>query len=678
MPHTSGNLRFVQAVPGAALREGTYRYTAVPGSRIEVRAFFMADPFRRYAFLLLLLSGLPPAPAAAQVLLDTTVVLAPVTVTATRSRTTTAAAPVRVTVLDAQAVERTGAGNVAELLSARTGGFVRRYGNGLATLSLRGTGAAHTLLLLDGHRLADPQLGEMDLSLLPTLLLASVEVMHGAGSSLYGTDAMGGVVNLRTHTPGEGGAFRLLGGYGAYGARTGGVMLSGTRGTLSAQVLAEYEAADGDFAYVNEALYPPQTVRRRNADHARRTLYTALRYRTDGHRLRLAAWYNDAEQGLPGLATTPPVGERQWTEHLRLWADDERAFRWGSLRLGGLVQQGALRYLNPQLDLDETGRTLLSMLEAEADVVAGGRWLVTGGVTGGYETAEHPSLADGAAEVRTSAFVHGTGAFGRVHLYPALRADLYLPQAGDVRRALSPRLGLNVRPLPRPDLFVKASVGRAFRTPTFNQRFWQPGGNPALRPEAGWTYDAGLFLERPRHQAEVTAYATFTRDQVVWSPARAGYWYPENLSRTRTLGLEASYQHHWVWPGLRLDGGLFYTFTDARDRSDPGAPPYDQPLRYVPREQLKLHLSAGTGAFGLDLNGRYAGRRYITTDATQYLDPFVVLDAQLRVEHEIGGFRARLALLVENLLDADYAVMQHYPMPPRHARLRLILETLNP
>ena len=56
--------------------------------------------------------------------------------------------------------------------------------------------------------------------------------------------------------------------------------------------------------------------------------------------------------------------ERQWDEHLRLWADGGRQFGWGTLRLSGLVQEGRLRYRNGQLGLDETGRTLITSIDA--------------------------------------------------------------------------------------------------------------------------------------------------------------------------------------------------------------------------------------------------------------------------------------------------------------------------
>lgn len=633
----------------------------------------MSVRVRLLCLLLLVPGALHTRPARAQEP-DTTLVLPDVTVTATRTPTPTASAPARVTVLDADAVAQTGARSVADLLGARSTAFVRAYGGGgAATLSLRGSTPEQTLVLLDGQRITDPQLGQLDLSLLPTLLLHSVEVMHGAGSPLYGTDGMGGVVNLRTHAPTAGRHLRFSGAYGAFGERSGGLMVAGGRARHAGLALVEYAETDGDYPYRSPAFFPPRDVRREGADRQRLSLYGATTYRTVRSRLRLSGWYNDAERGLPTIGSVAARGERQWDESLRLWADGETRYTWGTLRLGGLVQHAALRYVNDLLDVDDTGRTRMASLEVEVQTHRLARWLLAGGLQAGRASARHPSLEGGAAETHASAFAHGTGAFGALLLYPALRTDLYTRPGGAPLVAVSPRLGLNVRPFETRPLHAKASVGRSFRAPTFNERFWQPGGRPDLRPERGWTYDAGLFYRGARSRGEVTIFAAHTRDQIVWLPATTTVWTPDNVRRSRARGLELSYEWQQRWSRHTLGGGIQYTVTDTRDRSDPASAAYDQPLRYVPREQLKLFVTAGVGPVSLDVNGRYTGRRYVTTDGSEHLDPYVVLDAQLRLAARAAGLQLQLALLVENALDARYAVLQNYPMPPRHARLRLLV-----
>ncbi|PSQ99297.1 MAG: hypothetical protein BRD51_01970, partial [Bacteroidetes bacterium SW_11_64_17] len=123
----------------------------------------------------------------------------------------------QVTTLDSAAVVQSGASSVADLLSMRSGAFVKQYGGtGLASLSMRGMGGTQTQVLLDGLRVANPQTGQLDLSLLPILLIESVEVQHGAGSARHGSGSLGGTVHLRTLRPQTDPLFRVAGGGGAY------------------------------------------------------------------------------------------------------------------------------------------------------------------------------------------------------------------------------------------------------------------------------------------------------------------------------------------------------------------------------------------------------------------------------------------------------------------------------
>ncbi len=604
---------------------------------------------------------------------DTTVRLPDLTVTAARVEMPTRAAPVRVTVIDAEAGAAAGARSAADLLEGGSGAFMRRYGaGGLASVSLRGAGAAQTLILLDGHRIADPQLGQLDLSLLPALLLQSVEVMHGAGSALYGTDGLGGVVNLRARAPGAGMRMLVSGGAGGFGERNGGVLAAGGRGRFSVLALAERDQSEGDYAYFNEALFPARLVPREGADRRTTSVFGSLRYTGARRQMRLSGWRNDAERGLPTIGGTRPRGERQWDEHRRLWTDYDAAHRWGTLHVGALVQQSALRYANPQLRTDDTGRARVGSAEVEARTPAGRDWLAAVGAGAGWGRAEHPSLLAGAAQQSLNVFAHGMRRWKGAAVFPALRADAYLLADTLSYVALSPRLGLNA-PLFGEALRLKAAAGRAFRAPTFNDRFWQPGGRPDLRPEYGWTYDAGLAGQAGLVQAEATGFWSEITDQIVWTPNAAGVWAPANLARVRSRGLELSAQART--PGrVGAGAGLFYTLTDARDRSEAGAAEYGRPVRYVPRRQAKAHAEARAGFASVGLDGRYVGRRYVSTDGAQALKPYFVLDAHARLEARRAHMRAALSFLVENALDRTYSVLQNYPMPPRLFRLRLLLD----
>jgi len=644
------------------------------------------------AFLscVLLLGGAPPpavAQAAAIIPADSTTAdtsrvewkttLPPLTVTASRLPVSPVQAPARVTLLDSTALQRTGASSVASALQDRAGLFVRRYGTGgLATPSLRGSGASQTTLLLDGQRITDPQIGHLDLSLLPTVLLRSVEVMHGPASPIHGSNGLGGALHLHTLQPQTNLRARGSAYTGAFGERGGSLLLGGpVTDRTTALVAADYASTDGDFPYTDEARFPPETVRRRNADRMRRSVFASVRSRQGTHRIRASGWLTHAERGLPPLSSTAAAQERQWDTQLRLWARDRMPLGNGRLTIQGLTQHTHLRYANPAQDLDQTGRTWMTSLETTVRSPLTSHWMTAAGVSGSHARARHPNLAAAAHQEHAAAFAEGTGRYGSLRLYPALRADTYWMPRVDTRLALSPRLGLNLTPLSSwANLHLKAQVGRAFRVPTFNDRYWQPGGNPDLRPERSWGGDLGLRLDRPRGHVEVTAFGHWRRDQIVWHPTGNGHWSPMNVGRVRSLGGEASAEWSWTLPySTTLRTGATYTVTDARNRADPSSPSYDEPLRYVPRNQLKAHSTLSWGPATLTVHARYTGRRYVASDGTEFLDAYVVGSTRLRLEHEVAGIRTALSLQIDNLFDTDYRSIGGRPMPPRHARVRLFV-----
>jgi iron complex outermembrane receptor protein len=296
------------------------------------------------------------------------------------------------------------------------------------------------------------------------------------------------------------------------------------------------------------------------------------------------------------------------------------------------------------------------------------------GAVAGYASADHPSLSKGAREFHLATYFSGTGVFGPVRVYPALRGDAYVGAGGEKRASVNPRLGLNIKPSEAHPLFLKVNGGRAYGAPTFNDRYWQPGGNPDLRAERSWSYEAGIFLEA-RPQVELTFFESRTADQIVWQPQRNGIWIPDNLARTRVRGIEGSARSSYLLaPGKSLNAGLIYAWTNAVDRSDSTEPSFGRQLRYVPRHQIKAYSGIRRGSWSLDVNGSYLGRRFVTSDETEAVEAALVLDARVSAVRDLGGLRARLSLEIDNVLDRRYAIIQSYPMPPRHARIALLIE----
>ena len=605
------------------------------------------------------------------------VTLPEVTVEGARGRSPSIPAAAHVTTLDSAAVAQSGASSVADLLSMRSGAFVKRYGStGLASLSMRGMGGAQTQVLLDGLRVANPQTGQLDLSLLPTLLIESVEVQHGAGSARHGSGSLGGTVHLRTRRPQTDPLLRVAGGGGAYGERHVSALASGGRGAWSGLVAGRYYRTDGDFRYRNTFLVPSQTLRRTGAGAQTTTLYGRGTWRGDEQTWHLAGWWTQARRGLPGPASARSSGAQQWDQLGRAWTKGSLPLGTGTLTLSAQGQRSRLRYRNPPTRTDETTYTTATDADAELRYPLAALGTITAGTTVGYDQA---SLNGGVRRLSGATFVDATLSLPPVELQPAVRLDA-IRANGEPTVVPSPRLGVRLHPFDEIGLTLRGLVGRAFRYPTFSERYYEPGGTPGLRPEDGWTTEGGLTLRLARPNAdltaEATAFGTRLTDRIVWRPSYVvegvQVWSPANVSRVNSRGLELSLRGRRQFRrSLTVSGGSHFTHTRAENRANPDSPAYGAQLPYVPQQTWKLWTRVEWRDLSVAVTGRFVGPRFYAVDESRALDPYQAVTLHAVYEWSVGAGQLALEAQVENALDRRYEIIRLYPMPPRHATIRL-------
>jgi iron complex outermembrane receptor protein len=244
---------------------------------------------------------------------------------------------------------------------------------------------------------------------------------------------------------------------------------------------------------------------------------------------------------------------------------------------------------------------------------------------------------------------------GRATVYAGLRADEY----STFGSAVSPSLAVAAWFGPR--IKLHASTGRAFRVPTFTDRFYSDPanvGNAALTPEKAWGSDVGVDLVAPRGiSVGVTAFDRHDRDTIDFVRASIDErWQAENIRNVTADGVELSGRAR-LGPDASLSAS--YTFIDARTDTLPLLSHY---ALDVARHALELS-GAGRGA-GLDLGGRVGharlqdGRDYWVTDA--------------RVSRRL----ARVTLFVDatNVFNAQYQEVLGVDMPGRALRVGMMLK----
>jgi vitamin B12 transporter len=498
-----------------------------------------------------------------------------VVVSATRVPTPVAEVASSVTVITAAQIEARQDRSLPDVLREVPGLNLVQTGGagGQTSIFMRGTNSNHTKVLLDGIDIADPSTanGAADISKLLSGDIARVEVLRGPQGALYGSDAIGGVINIITKSgegpmkisaDAEGGSFDTFNQRGS---------VSGSDGALHYAATVQHFHS-GDTPVTPLGLLPPGG--RRNDDfYDNITATTKFGYDVaDNFDLGLVGHYTNSLGKITGDSFNPvtfasfPAATRtrietlqyetRGTAHLVLWdgrLDQTLGFAYGSSVLATQdPNNGNGRQRGDRVKLDWQGN--IGVTQGETVVL-------------GAETARdalHPGLSFGFPSTLSRGITTNAG-------YAELQSDFGwgLYDSASIRYDDNSRFGNKTTWRIAPAWVIedtgtklKASVGTGFKAPALQQLFGTFGGNANLKPETSFGYDVGVEqkLLGDTLTGGVTWFQNNIRNLITSGPAPA--FLNINIGRARTDGVESFI----AWKALdTLTLRADYTYTDAID-----------------------------------------------------------------------------------------------------------------
>jgi iron complex outermembrane receptor protein len=628
-----------------------------------------------------------------------------VAITAAGSERPVLDVPGNVTVIDREAIERSGARDVPELLRREAGLFVtndtgnpegyrvegRGFGNG-------GGNGSSLLVLLDGRRINEADSSFVDWSLVHLDRVERIEITRGPVSALYGDNAMAGVVRIVTRR-GEGEpALRASGRAGSYHLRAGSLHAGGSAGPVAATLFVEGENLDG---YRDRSAYEDVAV----AGSLRVTP-------TDRASLELLAGGQDDDRERPGTLTREEI-EQFGRDGADPGADlnrDRVHERWLQARGELVVSEGVVLALLPYYRRrEDDARVVFPVSGGPDDLFALDQETASWGGSAQLELERevegHPSRTVAGLELlredvdRWSSFDSAsfgasttTGRFHRTvwsffaQEELALREDLLLSAGFRYDRAdydgrnrsesafgpdlrelsqdpdkWSPRAALTWRA--RPDTSLYASYTRGFRFPNVDEAVGFTGALFDLGAQDSNAYELGAKHRGEALSANLALYWIDVSDEILFQHEIDAFGFPSpqnaNVDRVRHRGAEA-----WAsWrPRRWVELWASYTFEDAqirRDRSSNLAALAGSQIPLVPR-----HRGTAGGilflpfAVELGTNVNVVGDRVLVNDLQNEfadLDGYTTVDAHAAWRPRVGE-HLELALLarVLNLFDHQY------------------------
>jgi vitamin B12 transporter len=565
-----------------------------------------------------------------------------------------------VTVIDRQTIEQRQTVALSDLLATTPGVTVSRNGGlgALTAVRIRGAEDSQTLTLIDGVRVNDPSSpgGAFDFANLLAGSIDRVEVLRGPNSVPWGSQAIGGVVNVTTMQPGYGLQARGNVEYGSFDTVFANGGVSGKSGIVSASLNAGYLKTNGISTAASGT--EPDGYRQFGATGRVQIAFT------DNISLDLRGYYAHSKVDIDGFAFVPPylpVDDAEYgkTQELYGYAGLNADFLNGRFHNRIAFTIADINRDNYDPSFSTTTPSFLARGRSE-------RYQYQGD----FQVIEQVRLVAG-VEHETTRFNDGslfksrgvTIFYGEAILSPIDRLTI----TGGVRYDDDSAFGGHttwganaVYTLPT-ETTIRASFAEGFKAPTLYQLYGPFGlGNKDLKPETARSYDIGI--EQKLIGNTVSASATwFHRDTTNQIDYDQGTFRYGNIDRARAEGVEIALN---MRPSSTLTLSAAYSFIDAKNRA-PADVDFGNDLARRPHQSVsasidwKTPIGLGVGATVLTVGDSFDDAANLNR-----LDGYAIVG--LRADFPIGD-KFSVYGRVDNLFDEQYTVVRGYNTPGRAA-----------
>ncbi|MDY5241258.1 MAG: TonB-dependent receptor plug domain-containing protein [Alistipes senegalensis] len=619
---------------------------------------------------------------------------------------------VQETRLDSLILKENIALSIADVLTFNSPIFVKQYGRAtLSTVSFRGTGPSHTQVTWNGMRINNPMLGMTDFSMIPSYFIDDASLLHGTSSVNETGGGLGGLVRLST-APADirGFGLQYIQGIGMF--RTFDEFLRLEWGDEHWQVStrAVYQSSANDFKYRNRdkkeniyddemtivgSYYPTERNKSGAFDdvHVLQEVYYDTRR---GDRFGLNAWYINSNRELP-LLTTDYADDKQFENRQR-----EHTLRsvlsWDHYRSDWKVAAKA-GYIHTWMAYDyrkDPGSGIMNSItrsrnkvdtfygQADGEYTPNGNWFFTAGISAHQHLVESIDkdiiLQQGGKDIvgydkgriELSASVSAKWRpTERLGLSAVLREEMY-----GTKWATVPAFFADCQLSKRGNIVAKASVSRNHRFPTLNDLYFLPGGNPDLRSESGFSYEAGLSFAVGKENVyslsgSASWYDQHIDDWILWLSTPKGFFSPRNIKQVHAYGVEMQASLDVIpardWK-LTMNGT--FSWSPSINEGEPISPTdqsVGKQLPYEPEFSATVTGRLTWRSWGLLYQFCYYSERYTmsSNDITLSgrLTPYLMNNLSLDKAFALKWADLTLKGTVNNLFNEEYLSVTARPMP---------------
>ena len=619
---------------------------------------------------------------------------------------------VQKTTFDSLALKENIALSMADILTFNSSVFVKSYGRAtLSTVAFRGTSPSHTQVTM---------LGMTDFSTIPSYFIDQASLLHGTSSVNETGGGLGGLVKLGTipDAP-DGFNMQYVQGIGSFKTFDEFARITFHNDNWTSSTRAVYSSSPNDYKYVNHdkkvniydddhniiGQYNP-TERNRSGSYKDLHLLQEVYYNTNkGDRFGLNAWYINSNRELPML-TTDYGNERNFENRQRehtfrsvlSWdhtfsgkGEDNPSFGKLSVKGGYIHTWMAYDYKREVAENNWASMTRSRSRvntyygQADGEYSPNKKWYFTANISAHQHFVRSEDkniiLQDGDKAVvgydKGRIELSGSASakwqpIDRLGMSVVLREDMY----GDQWAPVIPAFFIDGLVSRTGNIMLKASVSRNYRFPTLNDLYFLPGGNPNLKNEHGFTYDAGISFNTGKagvfsFGGSANWFDSRIEDWIIWLPTTKGFFSPRNVKKVHAYGVEVkaniAIQPFKGWL-LDIDGSYSWTPSiNKGDKMSPADQSVGKQLPYVPKHSASFTGRLSWRTWSFLYKWCYYSERFTMSSNDYTITGHLPRYFMSNISFEKGlSFRPvdlQLKLAVNNLFNEEYLSVLSRPMP---------------
>lgn len=572
--------------------------------------------------------------------------------------------------LDSLIFKKNVAQSITNILQQQNSFNIKLYGeSGIATVSLRGASSTHTLFFWNGIPLNTSTAALTDVSIIPLAAANTIQIAKGSAAMLYGCGGIGGAVVLNNESNFNN-RFSVINDLkiSTLNSISNNVNINvgtnkwqwySTLGWALAQNNYSYNYANGLSGNLPSQHASKYYVMQQG-------YYKLPKQQT----ISIKAWYNTAKQNLQPTILSANSDEYQQDKNIRTILDYQKINANFDILTQLAYTNNFLHYTNNVAHINDTIKTQLLLAKITSRYAFRNKILINNNIKIENNKAQGSNFTQNISETLITGnstmlwqFYKNMGMTAIINIEKNNIKPIYIAPAMFIYYEKRWKQHL---------LRCEVNISKNHHNPSFNDKYWQPGGNNNLLPEKSQfienIYTYSLKKSDYILSSKTSIYYGKITDLIIWKPKIGNaYWSADNIKKIKNAGIEIECAVAQQKMPINWNLQLFYrrqistTLFDGIDNSAA----IGKQLTYLPKNTAKINAMLAYKLYEINMQSLISDKSYTTTDNSLFLKPYAVVNIEISKKFFIKKQQIRATIGCQNLNNTLYETMPWRPMPPR-------------